>query len=244
MGLKTGRLGFEDAPAVGRLSISSPAVLKPLRQLNAGKTYPDQLKPFNFLLSCHVSPFGHPTGTDPERFHLVTPYESDPRKWREKDWIDQYSGETYRITTTSQHGTRRSARIKTVRDILTEYEFHPEPKYADSDGAACTKQTVGLLRRRHIQVELVKYIGKESNSLDEVESGMVHSAQDVYTEYFDPHRDDEWTIKFLPLLRKIPLKVLVKLSGLSRRALIDLRAGRSRPHRKNREMLMRMLDSP
>jgi hypothetical protein len=38
------------------------------------------------------------------------------------------------------------------------------------------------------------------------------------------------------------LKVLVELSGLSRRALIDLRAGRSRPHRKNREMLIRTLN--
>jgi hypothetical protein len=240
MSLKTSKFDFEHAPAVGRLSISSPAVLKPLAQMNAGKTYPGQLKPFNFLLSCHVSPFGHPTGTDAERFHLITSYESDPRKWHEKEWIDQYSGETYRITTTGQHGTRQSARIKTIGEILIEYEFHSESKCADSAGAACTKQTVGLLQRRHIQVALVKYIGKESNSLEDVESGLVHSAKAVYTEYSDPRRD-EWQTKILPVLKKVSLALLVEKIDMSRRALIDARAGRSRPHRRNQSRIISVL---
>lgn len=41
-----------------------------------------------------------------------------------------------------------------------------------------------------------------------------------------------------PALKKIPLSVLMKATGMSRRALMDLRAGRSRPHVKNRERLM------
>jgi len=74
----------------------------------------------------------------------------------------------------------------------------------------------------------------------------VHSGKNVYTEYVDPKRD-EWATKILPALKKIPLRVLVKECRiqLSRRAIIDLRAGRSRPHRKNREkliLIMRELD--
>jgi hypothetical protein len=38
-------------------------------------------------------------------------------------------------------------------------------------------------------------------------------------------------------LKNAPLQTPVKLSGMSRRALIDLRAGRTRPHRKNQELL-------
>jgi hypothetical protein len=34
-------------------------------------------------------------------------------------------------------------------------------------------------------------IGKESNSLENVDEGMVHSEQSVYTEYADPKRS-EW----------------------------------------------------
>jgi hypothetical protein len=44
-------------------------------------------------------------------------------------------------------------------------------------------------------------------------------------------------MKILPLLRKAPLARLVELSGLSRSTLIEIRAGRSRPHRKNQGLL-------
>jgi hypothetical protein len=227
---------FQNRPAVGRTTISSPAVMRPLTQLNEGKRYPDQVKPFNFLTSCHVKEFGHPVGTDPEHFHLIAPYETDSTKWTKMDWIDQYSGKRYRVTTVGHHGDRRTARVKTYEDVLRDYEFHPESKCADASGEACGKQTIGLLKRRHVQVDYVKYIGKESNSLEDVDAGLVHSAQNVYTEYPDPKRD-EWQMKIIPELREILLSRLVKMSGLSRRTLIDIRAGRSRPHRKNQELL-------
>jgi hypothetical protein len=44
----TRNLGFEELPAVGRITVSSPAVMKPLSKLNEGKKYADQIKPFNF----------------------------------------------------------------------------------------------------------------------------------------------------------------------------------------------------
>ena len=37
-------------------------------------------------------------------------------------------------------------------------------------------------------------IGKESNSLENVDAGLVHSEKNAYTEYIDPKRD-EWTTK-------------------------------------------------
>jgi hypothetical protein len=126
--------------------------------------------------------------------------------------------------------------VKTYGDILREYEFHPESKCADANGNPGGKQTIGLLQRRHVRIDQIKYIGKESNSLEDVDSGIVHSTRSVYTEYSDPRRD-EWQTKILPALKEAPLKVLVGKSGMSRRALMDARAGRSRPHRKNRELL-------
>ena len=53
--------------------------------------------------------------------------------------------------------------------MLREYEFHPEAKCADSSGAPCSKQTIGLLGRRHVAIDSITYIGKESNRLEEVE---------------------------------------------------------------------------
>jgi len=236
LGLPATNIGFEHFPAVSQLSVSSPAVMKPLEKLNRGKKYANRIKPFNFLLTCHVKKLGHPPGVDPAHFHLIASYEINPRKWLKKDWIDQYTGETFRITTAGYHGNRWTARVKTYGESLEEYEFHPESKCADSEGNPCSKQTIGLLQRRKIRISEIRYIGKEANLLEDAESGAVHSAQDVYTEYPDPRRD-EWQTTVLPALKKAPLKLLVKMCPLSRRMLIDTRAGRSRPHGKNRELL-------
>ncbi len=93
--------------------------------MNAGKPYSQQVKPFNFLLTAHVSLFGHPEGVDPEKFHLITPYDSDPRTWLKEEWIDQHSKKRFRITTQGHYGSRQTARVKTYGDVVTEYEFHP-----------------------------------------------------------------------------------------------------------------------
>lgn len=99
---------------------------------------------------------------------------------------------------------------------------------------------VGLLNRRHIRIDHITYIGKESNRLEDVEAGLIHSERSVYTEYPDPRRD-EWKMKVLPALKKMRLSFLVKNSGMSESELKEIRAGRSRPHRKNQEMLVSIL---
>ncbi len=102
-------LPFVELPAIRKPSISSPALLNPLSGLNKRKTYPRQIKPFNFLLACHINPFGHPIGSDPEHFHLISQYQVDPKLWASTEWIDQYSGKTYRITTSQEFQDRRTA---------------------------------------------------------------------------------------------------------------------------------------
>jgi hypothetical protein len=147
--------------AIGRVTVKSPADMRSLAILNAGKKYADQLKPFNFLLTCHVKQFGHPPGADPERFHLIAPYELDPRGWLEMPWVDRSTGKPYRITTEGFHGARLAARVKTYGEVLREYEFHPGSKSADVSGKPCGKQTIGLLQRRHIRVARIIYIASK-----------------------------------------------------------------------------------
>src|SRR5215469_18247381 len=83
---------------------------------------------------------------------------------------------------------------------------------------------------------------RESNSLENVDQGTVHSEQDVYNEYADAKRT-EWITKIQPALKKAKLAVLVKACGkrLSRREIIELRADRKKPHRKTRELLESIL---
>src|SRR6266545_4957348 len=104
-------------------------MLHPFAPYNDRKSYVDQIKPFNFLLSAHVAPFGHPDGADPTRFHLVAPFNKEPRQWLKMKWTDLYSGARYHISTSSDSGGPGLARVKTYRDVLGEYRTHPEAKY-------------------------------------------------------------------------------------------------------------------
>jgi hypothetical protein len=186
-----------------------------------------------------VKQFGSPPEVDPEKFHLVAPYIPDPECWVDLPWIDQHSGTQYEITTEGFHGSRGVARVKTYGEVLREYEFHAGAKSADAKGKPSGKQTFGLLRRRHVRVERIIYIGKESNRLEEIEAGVIHSPESVYTEYPDPRRD-EWC-RILPILNKIPMADLMRFSGRSRSMLVRTLAGQSRPRRRNQEILKSML---
>jgi len=240
LGLPAQPLGFGHLPAIGRVPITSPTAMRSLAKLNRGKKYQNRIKPFDFLLSCHVKQFGYPPDVDPEKFHLVAPYILDPDCWVDLPWIDQHSGTQYEITTEGFHGSRGVARVKTYGEVLRQYEFHLGGKSADVKGKPSGKQTFGLLRRRHVQVERIIYIGKESNRVEEIEAGVIHSPESVYTEYPDPHRE-EWQTKILPVLKKIPVAALMGLSGRSRSMLLRTLAGRSRPRRRNQELLKSIL---
>ena len=107
-------------------------------------------------------------------------------------------------------------------------------------GNPAASKRVGLLRRRHVRVERIIYIGRESPRLEEIEAGVMHSLESVYTEYPDPHRD-EWETKILPLLKKIPIAALMRVSGRSRSMLTRSLAGRSRPRKGNQQLLKPIL---
>jgi hypothetical protein len=150
------------------------------------------------------------------------------------------ASEAFEITTDRLHGSRGVARVKTYGEVLRQYEFHFGGKSGDAKGKPSGKQTFGLLRRRHVRVERIIYIGKESNRLEEFEAGVIHSPESVYTEYPDPRRD-EWQTKILPLLNKIPVGILMRFSGRSRSMLVKALAGRSRPRKRNQQVLKSIL---
>lgn len=187
-----------------------------------------------------VAKLGHPIGANPEKFHLITPYETDPRQWEKMQWIDQYSSKRYRITASGPHGARTLARVKSYGDVLREYEFHPEAKCADSTGAPCKKQSRGLLGRRHVAIDGLIYIGKESNKLEEVEEQSLFDPSDVYTAYPDPRRD-EWATKILPTLKGLLLREACEGTGISRAQMQRYRNKGARPRAEHLEAIKRFL---
>jgi hypothetical protein len=88
-----------------------------------------------------------------------------------------------------------------------------------------------------VRIAELRHIGKESNHLEDVDSGLLHSGSAVYTEYGDPRRDP-WLTDVVPALKRIRLAYFEQQTGKSRRMLIDARTGRRNPQRKHRELLI------
>jgi hypothetical protein len=196
------------------------------------------MRPANFMLTAHVAKLGHPDGTDPKRFQLIAPYESDARRWLTMCWVNQYSGESYRISTARSNA--RTARVKSYRDVLQDYRFHPEPKSAAPDGAPSDRQTIGLLGRRSVRAAHVLYVGKESNHLEAVEAGLVHDAEEVVAVYRDADAES-WEREILPRLKRIPCKQLAEAAGVSERTIKRIRNGHQKPSRAVLAALTRYL---
>jgi hypothetical protein len=237
MGLRAKPSPFANTPAVGRVSVTSPAILRAFSGYNEGREFAEQIKPFSFLQACHIAPFGHPAGTNAQQFHLIAPYDKDSKNWLRASWLDQYSGKRYRIQTADSPSASMAgvAHVQSYADVVDAYEFHPEAKCATADGTTSDKQTKGLHFRRHIIIDSITYIGKESNELEDVEAGTV-SPDHAYTQFIDKRRDF-WSTKVRPAMRLVSIQKLATTTGLSRRMLIDARLGKRRPHLKHRQRI-------
>jgi hypothetical protein len=248
-GLVTEALGLSfvwpewlDRPALGRITASSPGMLRPFTTWNRGKPYARQVKPYNFLVTAFVKPLEHLQDADPARFHLVAPFEADPRRWSRLPWRNLYdpTGMRYTIhTAPSLYTVPNRVEVKTYRDVLAEYRIHAETKSLAPTGVVCDGTTCGLLQRRTIAVGYVTHVGKESNRLEEVNAGLLHDPDEVYTEYTDPSHDPHWQLA-LQQLKRIPVKTLAAETGLSRSQLIAIRNGHARPRAANRQRLLQV----
>ena len=221
-------------PTMVRTTVTSSAVRHAFRRLNEGRSYAEQIKPFNFLLTAAGAK--PPAGHRGDHFRLVAPYESDPTKWEQAEFIDVHNPDagTYRITT--RDGRPGLARVDTFADVLSKYETHPEAKSLGPDGRPCDKATAGLLQRRPVTVGTIRLIGKESNRLEERQSGeLAREEADQWLTTYEDH--DEWYRMILPSLKKLSVQQLEKVAGMSPRRLRDALVGRSLPHSARRQVL-------
>ncbi len=241
LGLPVDAPAWLDRPAIGSMTMSSPELLRRFAGHNEGKTYADQVKPFNFHITTHVRPFVHPAGIDRAKFQLIAPYTLDPRQWGKLAWLDYHSVHTFRISTSGDAGEAGIARIKTFRDVIAEYRVHPEAKSAGLDGEPCGRATVGLLGRRHVVAGRIRYIGKESNRVDDVDAGLVHDPTEVSTEYVDPRRG-LWILDILPRLQAAQTIAIASELGVNVSSVKRWKSGAMTPHRKMQERVARLLE--
>jgi len=151
-------------PAMMRFKITTPEVLKVLQARQIGLPYRDRVKPFNFVLSPLIDDLdGYPIHCESDRFTLIVPFTPDASRWYSLSYLNVHDGKRYRL---GRPGRRlpSQAQPQTLADVVSRYRWHPEAKSLAPDGAACKRDTKGLLIRTPvITTGEPRYIGKETD---------------------------------------------------------------------------------
>ncbi len=133
--------------------------MKRFKILNEWKPYSHQIKPFNFII---IETSMESRQHNRKDIKPTIPYLKDYSMAPYKEFIDYHSGEVM-----------KGARYWKPMDVIfQEYLDHPESKF---DGHT------GILQRKHILVSQIRYIGKESNRLEETD--VMGLGQDGYEVY-------------------------------------------------------------
>ena len=141
------QLWFDGLPAVMRVRITTPNVLKALRKRN-----PEVAKPYNFVLSpILIQPSADCT--------LVAPASKHPEEWLTREYTEIHSGEALKL---GNEYNGKTLTPQTLSSVIWRHFLHPEDKSLSPNGEFCNAYTRGLLLRRPVRASkpLIP-IGKE-----------------------------------------------------------------------------------
>jgi hypothetical protein len=144
-----------------RLTITTYNVLEMLGEWEIAR-------PYNFLLLPMIDPlYGyafHRKSND--NVLLVCPFSSKQMEWLALDCVNVHDGKTYKML--NCWNTNGNIPYDVVfpsqfAHLLVQYQRHPEAKSLSPDGNPCKAETKGLLKRAHVIVEEIRYVGKETD---------------------------------------------------------------------------------
>jgi len=155
-----------EQPAMMRIAITTPEVLKILQSHQEKLSYCSRIKPFDFVLSPQIHQLGlsgFPVGVDPDHFTLIAPFTDNAARWYRILWVNVHDGKRYVLAPITRK--RFSEAAPTVlENVIALHHVHPESKSLAPDGTRCDWHTEGLLRRTSITAcGHPRYIGKETD---------------------------------------------------------------------------------
>jgi hypothetical protein len=157
VGLKHKKPAWFDLPVMMKLTLSTPH--HALKNLAKGPL----TRPHNFMMLPQICRFGCPQNVDPDKFTLITPFNSQREEWMRSKCINIHDYKSPVYEPTNEYDGRR-ALVKNFFMLLDSYQNHPEAKSLGSNGKPCDFDTRGLLKRAHITANWPPiYIGKESD---------------------------------------------------------------------------------
>lgn len=215
-------------PAMMRIAVTTPEVMKALQARQNGRQYPARVKPFNFVLSPLIDPDGEcPVGTTRDEFTLIAPFTPDASCWFDLEFVNLYEedGKTYRL---ARPGYRlpTEAEAKTYGDIVSQYRWHAEAKSLAPDGGPCLAESAGLLGRVPVlAAQEFRSIGKETDRRWEREDDM--SLLNPRLVEYRPQESARLVVD--PAVghhaRKHSIRALAKAAQISEKTVKSLRRG-------------------
>jgi hypothetical protein len=205
-------------PAVSRYAATTPPLHNWFKAYNHGRSYEEQVKPFNFLLAFFADPFFESATGSLAPFRPVGPFDRNAAEAAGRAF-DRETGEPI----------PRGALVSVER-ALAQYHLHPESKFLNGDHLAR-----GRTERRHVRVTSVRHIGKEANRLEEqLHLGINAEAQPDYGH----HPDEVYRIKqrIRGAMQKLGKACIAKCAGISRNKLDRM----LRPEQSSLEELARL----
>jgi hypothetical protein len=221
-------LWFGDLPAIMRIRVTTPNVMRALRRHDPGAA-----KPYNFALSPILA---HSVAD----CTLIAPFSKHPEEWLTQNYTEIHSGEVVKLL-----GDYRGKKLLPQRlsNILWRHYRHKEEKSLGPDGKRCYAHTSGLLLRRPIAAMTpFVFIGKEverraqeGEDISVIESGGPIKYQAGHTA-----KTRAADAVLLQKLMQFSLRQL-KQSGLSRDTIIQARRG-ARLHPDSRARLAQAVE--
>ncbi|MDD4438250.1 MAG: hypothetical protein PHS04_09480 [Tissierellia bacterium] len=193
-GLITGRdieEKYSNFYAISQLTVTTSNVLNRFKKLNEGKSWKEQIKPFNFFLVGFQAIEENGKLVKP-----MAPFTKDYQKIVYEPFIDYETGEV-------KEGSKY---FKPLSRTILQYVEHMENKFDGDEG---------VLERKHIHADGLVYIGKEANNIEDQPLD-VTGAQVLINEEeikqrilnLSPKEARELGIKYRSTLKKIKDRIL------------------------------------
>jgi len=228
-------------PALAQWTVSTPSLYHTLTVWNEGKRYQDRIKPFNFLTAAYVRREHKPRlPKSVKGFQLIAPYLNSWEEALSTEFVNKYEPLSSYSITTEFSIFDDAIKVVTYDDVLADYKVHPETKFEAWDGSKSGPLTRGRLRRLHIRLAGLDYIGKESNKIEEAQQGQLGLADIQVRVTTSDQRWDQVRATVFEVLSRYRDSENARLVGLSAREYGNVKKGLKRPNNIAREHLVRM----
>ena len=205
--LASQELWFENFPAVMRVRVTTPNVLKALRKRDPGAA-----KPYNFALSpILIQPFPNCT--------LIAPASKHPEEWLTREYTEIHSGDTVKLSD-KYHGKILSP--QTLSNVIWRHYLHPEDKSLSPEGEPCDAYTRGLLLRRPIRaMSPFVFIGKEieRRGQEGEDPSLLENTGPIQYRRHQTANTRAAAAALILRARRFPLRQLMRESGVSQHAI-------------------------